>query len=614
MRKKYANLFFMAFILVFTAISCRFPFKIVPNLPETTTPTASFTPQPSSTTQPPTVTVQSTPTPENNTSVMDLDPEKGSRLTWMDYSSFVYIPGGDFIIGKDSYNPTDFSPSHQVTLTSFWIQQAEVTNQQYAQCVSDGRCSLPIQEPEIPYWYENDFNGNHPVVGVTWFQAREYCTYIHARLPTEAEWEAAARGSEGKIYPWGGDKPNCNYTNFKGCLDPAEPIDILSYSFGASDFDVFDLSGNVFEWVSDWYAKDYYQSSPSQDPIGPLDGRKKVYRGGSYRSSTDEMGAFLRFALEPEKQSSDIGFRCVLEGNPITDAALQIGQSCSISGMSDPNQIQPTSTPFPCAAASVSGYCQLLSGKPSYGVEINQSGCLDNNLYSMMGNSQPLTCTIFQLSNGGKKYQCTFPGMGQGVMVDVSYCNLLDVPLVEITCPIGYQLDQTSRQCELINTKLPAPPCPNGYQEIPSYGCLPKYDPAESGCPIGYYSLETTGGFVCMPLNKCDLSIGSESCANTICAAGQRYDEFKNCCASGNSPKKNCANNLIYNADQNVCIEPGLYSDKCLTSNVKIPYCPTLTPTPTSIPVPQTDCSIFRDANTCLANGCQWKIGFTYCY
>ncbi len=614
MSKKYGTLFSFGVILIFLITSCRLPYKIVPNLPTTPLPSFSKTPLPSMIIPSPTVSVQQTPTPENTPVLVSIEPEKGSVLTWIDYSNFVYIPGGKYGMGKESYDQADFAPFHEVTLTAFWIQQAEVTNQQYAQCVSDGKCSPPMQELEIPYWYENEYDGNHPVVGVTWFQAREYCTYIRSRLPSEAEWEAAARGSERKTFPWGGDKPDCNYANFKGCLVPAEPLDIRSYDFGASDFFVLDMAGNVREWVADWYGKDYYQSSPELDPLGPLDGRKRVYRGGSYRSSAEEMATYLRNALEPEKQASDLGFRCVLDGDPLKVTALQPAQPCTLLSGNDPAQIQPTSTPFPCSAASVSGFCQLLSGKPSYGIEIFQSGCRDNNLYSMTGNSQPLSCSISQLSDGGNKFHCTFPGMGQGIKVNINYCNVLEVPQVDITCPLGYQLDQHSRQCELINAKLPTPPCPKGYQEVTSIGCLPVYDPADSGCPIGYYSIETPSGYVCMPLNKCQFPSGSDSCANTACEVGQKYDPFDNCCASADSPKRTCASYLIYNPDQNSCLSPDLFSKKCNSTLAKIPYCPTLTPSPMPTREAPPDCSVYHDPDVCIANGCQWKVGFFSCY
>ncbi len=616
MKKKYISILSIVLLLIiFSAISCRFPYKIVPNLPSTLPPSETAIVQLLDTLQPTVEITKETPIPEQTTAVEKLEPEAGSVLTWNDYSNFVFIPGGEFIMGKDSSVPADFSPAHKISLDGFWIQQAEVTNQQYAQCVSDGKCDLPVQESKVPYWYEDAYDANHPVVGVTWFQANQYCSYIHSRLPTESEWEITARGQDGKSFPWGGDKPNCNYLNFNGCLEPAKPYDIRSFPFGTSDFGAMDMAGNVFEWVNDWYVKDYYLSSPSINPTGPLDGWKKVYRGGSYNSSEEEIGSYLRFALEPEKQTPDLGFRCVLQGDPLTDPTLKIVQPCQIIGVNDQNQIQPTSTPFPCSPASVTGFCQLLSGKPSYGLDIRQSGCLENKLFSMTGNSQPLTCTISQLSDGGNKYLCTFPGMAQGIKVDVNYCHAFTLPLVKISCPTGYQLNQNSKFCEIENAKLPKPPCPQGYLEVPSYGCLPILEANTSVCPIGFYSINTTISSVCMPLNKCLLSIESDSCQNVNCNSGQKFDSNKNCCISVNNPKKTCSTNLIYNFDQNVCLGNEFYIKKCPVSNIKIPYCPTLTPTATSTPFPKSlSCSDITDYDVCIKNGCNWAFGFFYCY
>ncbi|MBA4384029.1 MAG: hypothetical protein C0410_04780, partial [Anaerolinea sp.] len=125
-------------VLVITIISCRFPYKIVPNLPPTTPPPESTTPSPSESPQP---VKEATPTLENTAILTEIVPVTGSVLTWIDYSNFVFIPAGEYVIGKDSYDPEDFAPAHKVTLTGFWIQQTEVTNQQYAQCVADGKCS-----------------------------------------------------------------------------------------------------------------------------------------------------------------------------------------------------------------------------------------------------------------------------------------------------------------------------------------------------------------------------------------------------------------------------------------------------------------------------------------
>ncbi|MBA4385069.1 MAG: hypothetical protein C0410_10065, partial [Anaerolinea sp.] len=473
---------------------------------------------------------------------------------------------------------------------------------------------LPTQEQDIPYWYENLYDANHPVVGVSWFQAREYCTSIQSRLPTEAEWEAAARGVGAKIYPWGGNKPNCDYSNFKGCREPAEPYEVGSLTYGASDFKAFDMVGNVFEWVGDWYAEEYYASSPSANPTGPMSGTKRVYRGGSYKSAKDEISSILRFAQEPEKQTSDLGFRCVLSGDPSTESALKIGQPCKVMAMNNPIKTQSTSTPFPCSSASVTGYCQLISGKASYGVDINQAGCLGNVLHSMTANSQPLSCEITQLTNGGNRYTCTFPGMAQGIKVNVSYCHAINAPNVTQTCPTGYQLDQNSKFCESAYPKLPEPPCPNDFLDVPPYGCLPLNDPIMGGCLIGYYSIESNLSSACMPLNNCMLSNSPETCVNTPCEKDLNFNTTKGCCDSPVLPKNNCPTNLLYNSDQNICIGSQLLPNDCTIAEIIIPYCPTLTPTasPTSKPQSLT-CSDIKDPTVCLNNGCDWLEGFFRC-
>lgn len=612
MKKNYKFTYSISLVVLFLSIlSCRFPYKIVPNLPTTPPPTDIFTPYPSNTPQP---TKDATPTPENTAVLVESIPVSGSVLTWIDYSNFVFVPAGEFKIGKDSYDPENFSPSHKVSLPSFWIQQAEVTNQQYAQCVEEGKCSAPIQEQDVPYWYDNLYDSNHPVVGVSWFQAREYCSYIQSRLPTEAEWEVAARGLESKLFPWGGNKPNCDYSNFKGCLEPAMPYDVGSFTYGVSGFNAFDMAGNVFEWVNDWYADDYYASSPLTNPTGPADGTRKVYRGGSYKSTKDEISSILRFAIEPEKQASDLGFRCVLLGDPTTDLAMQIGQPCKVLAINDPAQTQSTSTPYPCSSAEVTGFCQLLGGKPSYGVDIYQTGCFGNSLNSMTANLQPLSCNITQLSNGGNKYLCTFPKMAQGIKVNVSYCHTIDSPIVSRACPTGYQMNQNSQVCELEYSKLPVPPCPKDFLDVPPYGCLPINNPDKGGCPIGYYSIESNVSSSCMPLNACMLSNAPEACVNTTCENDLILNTSKGCCDSPALPKNNCATNLLYNSDQNVCIESQLLPNDCSTVETKIPNCPTLTPTATPTREPQTTtCSDYKDPDSCLKNGCDWLEGFFRC-
>jgi hypothetical protein len=203
-----------------------------------------------------------------------------------------------------------------------------------------------------------------------------------------------------------------------------------------------------------------------------MDGRKKVYRGGSYNSPIDEIGSFIRFAAEPENHAAYIGFRCVLSSDQIENPTYSIGQPCQVISMNELTELLPTSTPFPCSSATVNGYCQLLGGKPSYGIELLQSNCLNNSLHSMMANLQPLTCSTISLSDGSNKYECTFPDMAQGINVNMNYCHEIDIPVVQKACPIGYQYDKNKNLCAITETTIPNPPCPKGFLEVGSFGCL----------------------------------------------------------------------------------------------------------------------------------------------
>lgn len=208
----------------------------------------------------------------------------------------------------------------------------------------------------------------------------------------------------------------------------------------------------------------------------------------------------------------------------------------------------------------------------------------------MTGNSQPLNCTVHQLQSGGNQYLCTFPGMAQGITVDVSYCHSYSAQPVALKCPSGYKLDQTSKLCELEYSKLPGPPCPKGYLDVPPNGCMPLNDPNNGGCPIGYYSVVSPLTSVCMPINACLLSNAPESCVNPTCAAGEFIDSAKGCCASPDTPNKFCSGKLLYNAEQNACIGSDMFPHECPVVKTKIPYCPTLTPTSTPTLVPQQNC------------------------
>jgi serine/threonine-protein kinase len=238
----------------------------------------------------------------------------------------VYIPVGTFRMGGlDIRHGPDEVPAHYVTIDAFWMDQLEVTNAMYQLCVSDGVCTLPqnFASQRRNDYYENMEFKDYPVVYVAWIQAKTYCEWADRRLPTEAEWERAARGGDQRTFPWGEDKPNERFANFNFIARDTSRVG--SYPLGASPFGILDMAGNVAEWTNDFYKYDYYQSSVDTNPQGPLtsSGLNRVVRGGSLgdaeinirlskRSSV--LGSDLRAQRDSPEYLGDfsvrIGFRC----------------------------------------------------------------------------------------------------------------------------------------------------------------------------------------------------------------------------------------------------------------------------------------------------------------
>jgi formylglycine-generating enzyme required for sulfatase activity len=222
----------------------------------------------------------------------------------------ITIPGGTFSMGAPS--GTEFVPQHDVTISEFKLDKYEVTTGRFQLCVEAGCCDPPRYDGSYtgrePYYGNPDF-GFWPVVFVSWEQARQYCEGAGKRLPTEAEWEYAARGTDGRLYPWGSDSPAATLANFGGARD-GDTAQVGSFGAGASPFGVHDLAGNVWEWVADWYDAGYYGASPATDPTGPESGVAKVARGGSFGSEYNKLYTFYRAAWLPEESYGNLGFRC----------------------------------------------------------------------------------------------------------------------------------------------------------------------------------------------------------------------------------------------------------------------------------------------------------------
>ena len=222
----------------------------------------------------------------------------------------VEIPAGEFVMGSDGTQALeDERPSHRVWLDAFSIDLHEVTTTQYAAFLATGRRAAPWQ------WETVDLvrHGDRPVIGVDWRDAEAFCSWSGKRLPTEAEWEKAARGTDGRLYPWGNQVPTSELANFAlGARFSYNQVllPVRSHERGTSPYGLYHMAGNAYEWVQDWYATNYYESSPAKNPPGPSHGQFKVLRGGSWSDLPKYLLTYGRFKLPPETKNSYTGFRC----------------------------------------------------------------------------------------------------------------------------------------------------------------------------------------------------------------------------------------------------------------------------------------------------------------
>ncbi len=256
-------------------------------------------------------------------------------MTVKDGMTLVYVPAGEFTMGtkaEDAFTECqkyktschfdwnkDEEPPHTVELDAFWIDQNEVTNSMYARCVGDGKCNPPSSAKILStnriypgyYYYGNAQFENYPVIYVSWSDASNYCEWANRRLPTEAEWEKAARGTDGQTYPWGNDAPNYGILNYDNAV--GYTTEVGRYLDGASPYGALDMAGNVTEWVADWYGESYYVASPISNPRGPNAGNFRVVRGGAWVFDWDlSIRSSNRSFHQLTYHSHEIGFRCAM--------------------------------------------------------------------------------------------------------------------------------------------------------------------------------------------------------------------------------------------------------------------------------------------------------------
>lgn len=260
------------------------------------TPTLAFTPSPTQT---------FTPTPVPYT--IELNPK--------DQAEMVLILSGEFTMGSDANTDPYFwgaeGPAHVILLDSFYIYRTEVTNAMYQACVDAKACPKPAQvfSATRDDYFQNPQYAKYPVIYVSWVGALSYCQWADAKLPTEAQWEKAARGTDGRLFPWGDNTPVFSLANFNS----QDTAVTGNYPQGVSPYGVLDLAGNVLEWVNDRFQSDYYSISPYENPIGPAGTDRRVIRGGAWHhSDISALRVVARASLRESYTGNDVGFRCVV--------------------------------------------------------------------------------------------------------------------------------------------------------------------------------------------------------------------------------------------------------------------------------------------------------------
>ncbi|MFC1997292.1 formylglycine-generating enzyme family protein [Chloroflexota bacterium] len=339
------------------------------------------------------------PTPSTDGTRGDMDGNSAIRPG--DGMDMVLVPAGSFIMGSSGNepgaSPAEF-PQHNVDLYSYWIDKTEVTNAQYGQCVKAGACRTSKYE-NAPAYNGLDF----PAVGVSWQDAADYCGWVAARLPTEAEWEYAAKGVMGSTYPWGyefdGNKLNfCDQNCGERWADVSfddgyrESAPVGSYPEGSSWVGALDMSGNVWEWVWDWYA-DYTTASQS-NPKGPEKGTQKVIRGGAWASPAEGVRTSYRIDeggdIRPSTSHPNIGFRCVVPIIQETEHGIYLDEIAFPTG--DPPELDGKLMPGEWDAALVESFADgselylLQVGDYLYlGIQANLPGMIAGNVFIHQG-------------------------------------------------------------------------------------------------------------------------------------------------------------------------------------------------------------------------------------
>ncbi len=240
--------------------------------------------------------------------------QDGAPMVEVQAGSFpMGVPQGDRDGGRDEY------PRHDVFVDTFFIDKYEVTNAHYLEFVKAANHRVP-QNPKNPtrnLWQGESITESltdRPVINVDWFDADAYCRWAGKRLPTEAEWEKAAKGTADRRFPWGNVEPTDKHLNFnQRWIGERTLMPVGSYEAGKSPFGAYDMAGNVWEWVNDWYDARYYEKSPERNPKGPDTGTKRIIRGAGWQNETPTVRIFTRVDSDPTIRNESTGFRCAAD-------------------------------------------------------------------------------------------------------------------------------------------------------------------------------------------------------------------------------------------------------------------------------------------------------------
>jgi len=436
-------------------------------------PSSKPTPLPAISTVEPILTETSTSAPPTATStsapiILAGPPmQVGSTYLYFDGALLVAVPGGPFLMGHGGSD----NPEHTVTLSDYWIYSTKITNREFQQCVMVGKCTSPDLNDN--QGYDNAARQSDPVVGVNWSQGEAYCEYANGHLPSEAQWEKAARGPNGNIYPWGDNAPGndlLNYNNYLG-----RTTSVINYPKGKSFYDALDMEGNAYEWVYDWYDPLYYKTGPAQDPLGPDSGAggNRSVRSASYKSNNDQVVASTRSFKSPIDHARDLGFRCVVKDPtffaPFCQAMVVYGSNASGGSNSSGSNNKCPDPSIVHTEDCTTGYTQVN--------DIHLQAQSPTQIMSVSGGGScnpPLTDP-----SDTAGHQCPL-----GITITITAtCNISPSSADAAACPKGYTQSSDGKSCTAIGAQGE---CPAGSTYDSFHMCC-------MGLPGGNASICSTG-------------------------------------------------------------------------------------------------------------------------